>query len=144
EEIQRAMMEAIHFISGAELNIDQQLHAAVNSIEKGGAYLPFLEEQAERLRSVRIEIRDVGSELKHRLDQIQVDENRLQTVQDRLSLLYNLQQKHRLATPDELVQKRDELEAGLNAASSDQERIVELEKEVEDLLKQLEDLALQL
>lgn len=144
EEIQRAMMEAIHLIHGADLNIDQQLHAAVAAIERGGVYLPFLEEQAERLRSARIEIRDVGSELEHRLDQIQVDENRLQTVQDRLSLLYNLQQKHRLASPDHLVQKRDELEAGLQAASSDQARIEELEKEVERLLKLLREQAVQL
>lgn len=123
EDIQRAMSEALHMLQDGEENAAQSLQGAESVLGKAGRFMPLLEEQAARLRSCLIEIRDVADELSGKVHDIQVDEGRLQFVHERLGELYGLQQKHRLEHADLLIMRRDELELQLGALSDSQDTI---------------------
>jgi DNA repair protein RecN (Recombination protein N) len=73
-----------------------------------------------------------------------VDEERSQIIQDRLSLLFKLQQKHQVNTVSELIEIQFELGEKIEAVSLNDELIKELLKNKEKAEKQSRDLASQL
>lgn len=123
EDIQRSMQEAIDLLRTREDSAEQLLHRAAGSLERAGRFMPFLEEQAARLRSSLIEVNDIADEIEGKASDIQLDERRLQFVHDRLGQLYGLQKKHNLGHADELIRRRDELGEQLGAMSNHQDVI---------------------
>lgn len=57
----------------------------------------------ERLETCRIELKDIAAEAEAQFAHIDVNENELSQTSERIDLLYSLLQKHRAATPDELL-----------------------------------------
>ena len=94
---------------------------------------PVAEEWANRLESAYIELKDIAGELSDREEQVEFNPARLEEVNDRLNLLYSLQQKHRVNTVDELVALRDEYATRLASISSSDEEIETLKKHCEKL-----------
>ncbi|VTQ00839.1 hypothetical protein [Sphingobacterium daejeonense] len=58
-------------------------------------------------------------------------------VNDRLSILYDLQKKHRVATVKELLDLKAELENKLQATDSQEEQIELLKTKIEKLLQEI-------
>ena len=63
----------------------------------------------DRVHSVKIELEDVVQELEHQTEDIVADPDVLQTLNDRLSMLFHLQKKHGVLSLQELIEKRDSL-----------------------------------
>lgn len=83
-------------------------------------------ELAERLESTYIELKDVSQEVFSQEEDVEFNPERLEEVNDRLNLIYTLQQKHRVTTVEELLALTDEYAAKLAAITSYDERIGEL------------------
>ena len=83
-------------------------------------------ELAERLESTYIELKDVSQEVSSQEEDVEFNPERLEEVNDRLNLIYTLQQKHRVTTVEELLALTDEYAAKLAAITSYDERIGEL------------------
>ena len=83
-------------------------------------------ELAERLESTYIELKDVSQEVSSQEEDVEFNPDRLEEVNDRLNLIYTLQQKHRVTTVEELLALTDEYAAKLAAITSYDERIGEL------------------
>ena len=83
-------------------------------------------ELAERLESTYIELKDVSQEVSSQEEHVEFNPERLEEVNDRLNLIYTLQQKHRVTTVEELLALTDEYAAKLAAITSYDERIGEL------------------
>ena len=83
-------------------------------------------ELAERLESTYIELKDVSQEVSSQEEDVEFNPDRLEEVNDRLNLIYTLQQKHRVTTVEELLALAEEYAAKLAAISSYDERIGEL------------------
>lgn len=83
-------------------------------------------ELAERLESTYIELKDVSQEVSSQEEDIEFNPDRLEEVNDRLNLIYTLQQKHRATTVEELLTLAEEYAAKLAAITSYDERIGEL------------------
>lgn len=67
-----------------------------------------------RIESCRIELRDIADEIDLLNSKVEVDDEQLHTVTQRIDLIYSLLNKHRLATFDELVEFRNQLENRVN------------------------------
>ena len=65
-------------------------------------------------------------------------------IQDRLSLIYKLQQKHQVDSVEALIDIRDELDERIGSVSINEERLIKLQKEKEEQHKELLALAEQL
>ena len=83
-------------------------------------------ELAERLESTYIELKDVSQEVSSQEEDVEFNPERLEEVNDRLNLIYTLQQKHRATTVEELLALAEEYAAKLAAITSYDERIGEL------------------
>jgi DNA repair protein RecN (Recombination protein N) len=103
-------------------------------------------ELSQRLETVYIEIKDIAREITEKSGNIEIDPQEIKKVQERLDLIYSLQQKHRCDTIAGLIKVQNELEQKLSNLSSFDEmlnilgkKVSEKEKTVMDLAKQLSD-----
>ena len=126
-----AIMQAL---TGLRNALDMDETGALSTLTQSERELSHLADRypaggdmAARLRSVIEELKDIGSTAAHESERIDADPERLQKIDDRLAALYSLQQKHRAATPDELIALRDDYAARLDAIEHGDERIAALE-----------------
>lgn len=103
-------------------------------------------ELANRIDSCYIELKDIAEEIEAHIDGVEHNPERLVYVNDRLSLIYSLEKKHKVETLEELLNVKDEFESRLNSISNSDENIEMLRKERDAvysrLLGEAEDLSL--
>ena len=100
-------------------------------------YTPAVE-LSERLESVYIELKDVAQEISSRGESVEFNPERLAEVNDRLNLLYTLQQKHRVDTVDALLALQEEYAGKLSLITSSDDLIEEMKKSCEELQDQVQ------
>lgn len=94
-------------------------------------YTPAVE-LAERLESAYIELKDVAQEISNRGESVEFNPDRLVEVNDRLNLIYTLQQKHRVDTVQDLLALQEEYAGKLSLITSSDDLIEELKKACEE------------
>lgn len=85
----------------------------------------------DRLNAVNIELKDIAEEASRSATGIVLDPKKATELQDRLDLLLRLQQKHRVASNQELIAIREELAGKVDGAGTLGDRIAVLATEVE-------------
>jgi DNA repair protein RecN (Recombination protein N) len=95
----------------------------------------------ERTNSLLIEFDDIVKELNRESDLVFNDPEKLETVNQKLQLIYNLQKKHNVLTVKELIQIQTDLEGKVVSVVTLEEEIVKLEKSIKDLELQLDEVA---
>ena len=100
--------------SGGEmLSIDASLKEAAKMLVKAGRYVPALSELADRVDTCRRELDDILSDAVSINEGIDLSQSRLEEVENRMSMLYGLMQKHSCADVAELIALRDSLSGSL-------------------------------
>lgn len=94
-----------------------------------------------RLESAYIELKDISQEISGLEEKIEFNPERLEEVNDRLNLIYTLQQKHRVTTVDELIVLTEEYATKLSAITSSDEDIEELKERCEALYRKVKNQA---
>ena len=107
-----------------------ELKEAGKQVARAARFIPSLEPLVQRLESARLELEDIVEELDGTNAKIEVSPDRLEQVEDRMSLLYDLMKKHGVGTVAELIEVRDRLSEALFDSTALEERRVELEKSV--------------
>ena len=111
EEIKEMLCEAQELLAPENgESLSGQLREAAKRLEKAGRYIPSLEPLAQRLASARVELDDIAQEVMAVNERSQASPERLEAVEERLSLLYGLLQKHGVGSLEELMDERDRLE----------------------------------
>ena len=141
EEIKRHFHGAASLMQSEEVNVLDGLKSVLSFVQNGTKYLPSAEALQERLQSALIELKDIAAELEQVADGVTMDEERLNIVNDRLSVLYSLQKKHRVETIRDLLQLQEDLEQKLQASDSQEEQIEVLKENIEKLRSNLTQLA---
>ena len=137
ETIKRALLTTSGLINESEpsaLQILKEASLQLQSIEK---FDPAINVLYERLRSSIIEIKDIKDEVSGIEENTVHSADRLELVNQRLDLFYSLQQKHRVANNTELLALQKQLEENLNKLLSSDEHIEQLQKEIDQLNKDL-------
>ncbi len=140
EEIKLAMLEASDKLENSEINALDLLTDIQKSISKIASLHPASEGIAERITTSLIELKDVSSELNLIGETVNIDPLKLNEITERLDLIYQLQQKHRLQTVEELIELRDRLDEQLQSIVSIDEQIDGLTKKIaveENLLNEI-------
>ena len=99
------------------------------SLEHIARFIPSLEDICERLDSARIELDDIKSTLEEMDSKVSMSSERLEQVEDRLSLLYSLMKKHGCDTVPELIAIREKYSNALFDSDSLDEKISELQEQ---------------
>ena len=89
------------------------------------------EELAQRVRSTLLELKDIAATISADAERVESNPERLEQVDNRLAMLYDLCRKHGAEGVAELIALRDKFRAQLNAITHSDEQIAEMEREVE-------------
>ncbi|WP_075187861.1 DNA repair protein RecN [Teredinibacter haidensis] len=102
-----------------------------------------LQEAEGLLHNALIHIQEAQSELDRYLNSQEQDESRLTEVEQRLSTIYEIARKHRIA-PDKLAQLHQNLSAELGKLQSGDDQVGELEQQLQETLKIYQQLSAEL
>ena len=133
EEIKAGLFRAGQVMNSDEGGLLSALKECLNTMSGLQKVYPSAGELAERLESSYIELKDISQEISGKEEEVDFNPARLEEVNDRLNLIYTLQQKHRVSTVDELLALADDYAAKLSNITSSDEQIEELKSRSESL-----------
>lgn len=130
EQIMEALSRsALEFDSQDETKaLSASLKDAAKNLERIGDYLPDAAALASRIESLRYELEDIYSEIEGLNSSISISPERLEEVENRMSLLYSLMKKHSCHNISELIAVRDRFASCVSDTASLEEEIAEMEK----------------
>ena len=112
------------------LDCTERLREARKLLEKTTAFIPAADLLASRLESSRLEIEDILEDVSARNASIDLSPERLEQLEDRISLLYQLMRKHDARSVEDLIVIRDRFAEALFDSSA-------LELQEDKLVKEL-------
>lgn len=146
EEIKSSLYQVENYFSPSgddaqddRMSIDSMLKESSRILDKLSSYIPSVSALSERIESARLELDDVLSEVSDLEAGTEISDERLQEVEERLSLLYDLLKKYSCTQVSELIELRDRLSESLADTSVLEARKSALEKEIGEAEKDLAD-----
>ncbi len=140
EFVEEALQKSHSVLTDEQFGILQMLKEVKASLQKIGHIAPEYEELYERIQSSEIELKDITDELHLLSGKLEQDPQQLELLSSKLQLIYQLQKKHQVQTVNELIEVRETLTKKVFKAGGIDERLIELEKEEELLVKELQKL----
>lgn len=127
EDIKAGLYRAGQLIDNAEANgILSQTKECIQTLQGISKVYTSASEWTERLQSCYIELKDIAHDLSSAEDEVEFNPERLDYVNQRLNLIYNLQQKHRTDSIEALIDLANNYRKQLNDIASYDDRIAEL------------------
>lgn len=138
----KQQLSAIYFeLKDSDLPIVQQLKSLCNKLHSLQQYHGSIEQLTKRLLGAQAEILDIGEELESIDNGVHYSPERIQQVNDKISLGYKLLKKHNVNTTGELLAIKKSLQQKLHDILNISEEVVTKEKATAELLKNCEQLA---
>ena len=109
EDIKLKLNGTLEALSNNDMAASIGLQESVALLRQLSNYSENYQNLHERLNSTYIELLDIISEIEKAEEAVDFDPEQTQKAQDRLTLIYNLQQKHKVSSIAELLQIQDEL-----------------------------------
>lgn len=115
-----------------EMGIISQLQEVNHSLSSVSDSSKKTKEIFERIHSTLIELEDIKSEIEETNEEIVFDSDRIEVLSETLNLLQASYQKHRTDSVQELIEKRESIEANLMLASNFDEEIQKLSSQLNE------------
>ena len=128
EEIKNGLYSIEQFLTEEEKGIVLSLKSSLNIAESLKKVFPSANEITERLQSAFFDLNDLVQEINRQNEKMELDPERLQWINDRLSLIYTLQKKHNVETIEELITLKENLGQQLQEIENFDEEVEKLEK----------------
>jgi len=141
EGIKNALSGVAYALQQSEQPVVQQLKSMMHQLQSYASFHPDITMIVQRLQSAQIELQDIAQELEKFENNIHYDPQRMEQLNERLSLGYKLLKKHGVQTTAELLAIRHQLQQKLRAVLDIGEEIIRKEKESNQLLEQAKLLA---
>jgi len=127
EQIKTTLSKSIYTLNESENNCLQQIGFIQNQLSQITRFDESLEENSKRLQTLFIELKDISQELEQIEEKTLFSPDRLDLINQRLSEIYRLQQKHHVTTVADLILVKNEIDNKLQAISSLETKIKELD-----------------
>ncbi len=137
EEIKRELFRISQIFSEEERGIVISLKDAVTTTQSLQKIYQPAHAMYERLQTAYEDIKDLTREIEIRENELEYDPQRLSMLNERLDLIFSLQQKHRVDSVEKLIEILQSMERKLNTIDHFDEEIGKLEKQLEELYVQL-------
>lgn len=109
EEIKTKLHESLSLSDRGDINLMGMLHELKGALSHISQFGKAYEALGERVESIQIELKDIIEEIETEEGNVEYDPQRTLEVQERLNLIYKLQQKHQVSSIGELVSIYEEL-----------------------------------
>lgn len=137
EEIKSAFLKVKELLDDEQLSAVQNVKESKRAIENIAQYMESAAALGERLQSCWLEMKDMVDEAEMQAEKVEHDPVRIQWLNDRLNVIYDLQQKHNVATESELIALRDSFESKISEVVGFDNEIDGAEKQLESMFENL-------
>ena len=141
EDIKSALYEADNALSGDNSGVVSSLRTAVNALKGISHVFPATAELVERMESAYIELKDVAQEVSGSLENVDFDPAELDTINDRIDRIYNLQKKYHTDTVAGLLDLQKDLQQKLSNIENSDDALQDLQAKCEQLKAKSQKLA---
>lgn len=131
EEIKAKIQEITLHLEDEQFGSLKTLALATQAAQQLSRYTQKFEHYHERFQSALIEMKDLASSLSAEEQDIEVDFEKLDQIRERLSRIYQLQQKHGVKTVSELISIEQELADSVFKVENLDEELLQLRTQVE-------------
>ena len=132
EEIKEGLLAVETLLGGEEERgtMDSLLKETVRQLGRTARFVEPAQELASRVESVRLELDDILSEVTTLENGVEAAPDRLEAVEERMSLLYGLMKKHGAGTVAELIGRRDALSEAIYDSDALEDEKTRLERDI--------------
>ena len=131
EEIKTSLAQIVDLFENDEQGILSRMKFSANLLNRTVTHYAELQNDAERLESAYIELKDLADGLADRFERMDFDPQQLQYLQDRYNLLNTLMQKHNVRSTRELIALYEQYDRQLQNIDNADEAIEEARKQME-------------
>jgi len=130
EEIKSVFGQAYQILSEDDRSVLSVLKENLNNLGKLRSVFPEADQIFTRLESVYVELKDIAAESSVIADKTENDPEKIEQINQRLDLIYTLQQKHRVSSVSELLQIQSDLNAKIEQISSYDIEIEQIQQDI--------------
>jgi DNA repair protein RecN (Recombination protein N) len=138
EEVIAALNLVDALLQGDEHNVIDKILLITETLSSVADFCPKAEELLRRLESVRLELKDMADETATLHSEGDINPMELSELTEKLDEIYRLQQKHRVATIDELAALKEEYSERLLGITNLENSINRVSKELQAVRAKLE------
>jgi len=131
EEIKSSFSNTALLFNDEERGILTGLKDGLQLLNKIQDFDPKYKELATRIDSSYLELKDIAEETENISERIDLNQEKLEEVNQRLSLIYNLQQKHQAENLEELIAIREKLNEQVSQAETYDFDLEQLQKQTD-------------
>jgi len=136
EEIKTRLFQVTEILSNQEDNVIRKLNEVSSHLQNAARYQKESAELEQRVAGCIVELRDIADLVERKVEDITYNPLRIAEINERLGLLYQLEQKHRVKSVEELIEIREGIESKIEGIDSLDQQITLLGKQL--VLKQSE------
>ena len=142
EFIKENLDKLLSVVHEEEFGILKNLKDFKSILQKNAGFSAEFQAVLERTNSILIEFDDIIKELNKESELVLNDPEKLESISQKLQLIYNLQKKHNVITVEELLEIQAGLESKVVSVVALEDEIQTLQKSMSDLEQQLDAMAL--
>ncbi|MBR3527090.1 MAG: DNA repair protein RecN [Bacteroidales bacterium] len=144
EDLKLSLRTALDALDNERSDVQTALKEAIGNLSKAARVIDRLEPLLQRLESSRIELKDIVNEIDAEQEKISVDDARLETVENRIALIYDLMRKHEVDDVDKLLALKDSLQASLQEGDDLSECLADVRRQKDEADKLCAELSMEL
>lgn len=137
EEIKVSLSEVVQIANEDQLGIKYLMQKVKSSLARISSYASNYADLFERMNSLLIEFDDLVDESERENEDLEYNADEMETINQRLQLIYNLKKKHSVETIKDLIDIRISLELKINEAVNSDVNIKTKELEILELENKL-------
>ena len=126
EEIKSGLSNVTELLNGDNGSTLIQTKITIGLITKIINFLPEARNLAQRLESLYVDLKDIAQEVAWIEEKVEFDPERISIINNRLDLIYSLEQKHHVQSVKELIELKDAFEQKILTVSSNEEELLRL------------------
>jgi DNA repair protein RecN (Recombination protein N) len=144
DHIKQALNSTTELLDGIEHSVLNGLVAARTMLSRVSAHATTVSEFQQRLDSSIIELKELTRDLETFASGVHGDERRAEQIGEQLSLLYQLQKKHRTQTVEELRELLTQMQMRVSSSGELEQRIEQCDKRIAVCEETMMELAMEL
>ncbi|MBK5279651.1 MAG: DNA repair protein RecN [Bacteroidia bacterium] len=138
EDIKTRFNLVIEQLGHSEFSVDSVLAEVRTQLNTVAAYSEAYAQLLKRIESLKIELDDILNEIEKEESKIEFDPEQINTVKERLSLIYQLLQKHRFQSTSQLLDLQESLQQRADKVSNLDEILSSAKKKLASLTNDLQ------
>jgi DNA repair protein RecN (Recombination protein N) len=144
EEIKSAFADVQKLFDDERFSVIQQLKESHKKLESIQNYIAEVPSINERLQSCLLELKDILDETEQLAETVEHDPARIELVNDRLNVIYSLQQKHHVNTVRELIELKNSFDERISQVTGYEDEILLMKTDLDKQKAKLENKAQEL